>query len=208
MQAVRFSSGALPPSCDAVRHEVRAEGVELHQAFIDAGKERLAQAELKGDVTFHQMPASEFCGEKASYDVALCIGASFAIGSFEEMAVWLRRFVRPGGVMAIGDIYARHPNVPEESAAHFGGGRARSFADTALHLNRDGLTLIGLIDSSLDEWDRYESLHWKAADEWATQNAEHPERQNFLDQTERFKESHLRFDRASLGWAMFVSRVT
>jgi len=190
------------------RYEVVAEGVELNPAFIDEGRGKLAGMRLKGEVIYHQMSAEQFDGKLQAYDVAFCIGASFAIGTFEEMLTWLRRFVKPGGVIAIGDIYARNRELPEESAAHFSGGEQRTLIDTCERMNREGLTLIGLIDSSLDDWDRYENQHWLAAEAWLRENSNHPDASSFSRRMEEFKYNHLRFDRDALGWALFISRVS
>jgi len=54
----------------------------------------------------------------------------------------------------------------------FSGGTPRSLAGTTNLLNTDGLTLIGLIDSSIDDWEQYESLHWQA-DAWVKDNPDH-----------------------------------
>jgi hypothetical protein len=160
-----------------------------------------------GTIELHQLPAKRFVAPERAFDVALCIGASFAIGSFEELVPWLRRFVKPGGVIAIGDIYARRTPLPAESAAHFGRGAPRSLIDTVEALDSGALTLIGLIESSLDEWDRYESLHWRASEAWARDNPDHPGRRDFLARSAADKRRHLRHDPDALGWAMFVSRV-
>jgi cyclopropane fatty-acyl-phospholipid synthase-like methyltransferase len=130
----------------AEKFSVEAEGIELNPAFIEEGKARIARSTLKGEIRFHQMPALEFSGEPATYDVCCCIGASFAIGTFEEMLAWLRPFVRPGGIIALGDIYARARSIADESAEHFAGGTVRTLQDTILQLNQGGFTLIGLID--------------------------------------------------------------
>jgi hypothetical protein len=123
------------------------------------------------------------------------------------MLAWLRPYVRRGGIIAIGDIYARSRSIPAQSAEHFAGGPVRTLQDTVLRLNQDGLTLIGLIDSSLDDWDRYESRHWRAAESWARRNPDHPDLQEVWDRSEGFKLNHLQFDRDALGWALFISRV-
>lgn len=191
----------------AERFSVEADGIELNPPFIEEGEARLRRAELRGNISFHPMPARQFEGEQGTYDLCCCIGASFAIGTFDEMLAWLRSYVRPGGVMAIGDIYARSRSIPAQSAEHFAGGPVRTLQDTALQLDQDGLTLVGLIDSSLDDWDRYESEHWRAAASWARQNPHHPDLREFCERNERFKHNHLRFDRDALGWALFVSRV-
>lgn len=192
----------------AERFAVEADGVELNPAFIAEGKQRLARTHLKGRIAFHEMPAEQFGGRPGAYDVGLCIGASFAIGTFEELVAWLRSFIRPGGVMAIGDIYANAPQLAPESAEHFGGGRVRTLQQTAQYLNENGLTLVGLIDSSLDDWDRYESKHWRAAAAWMRSNPNHPELDEFRGRTEKLKNDYLQFDRGALGWALFVSRLS
>jgi cyclopropane fatty-acyl-phospholipid synthase-like methyltransferase len=189
------------------KYDVLAEGVELNPVFVSEGKQKLDQLRLRGEVIYQQMPASQFAGELEAYDVALCIGASFAIGTFEEMLIWLRRFVKPGGVIAMGDIYAHSRQLPAESAAHFSGGAQRTLIDTCDQMNQEGLALISLIDSSLDDWDRYESQHWLAAESWMRENPHHPGFDSFCRQMEEFKYNHLHFDRDALGWALFVSRV-
>jgi cyclopropane fatty-acyl-phospholipid synthase-like methyltransferase len=191
----------------AARWAIEGVGVEVRQSFLAEAKKRIEGEPTKGRLVFHHSPAKDFHAPLASFDVALCIGASFAIGSFEMLIEWLAPFVKRGGVLAVGDIYARETPLPDECAVHFSGGAPRSLADTAARLNDGGLSLIGLIDSSLDDWDRYESLHWKAADEWLLANPTHPERERFIARHERAKLQHIRFDRRALGWALFVSRV-
>jgi hypothetical protein len=58
------------------------------------------------------------------------------------------------------------------------------------------------IAASEDDWDRYESLHWRAIEEWL---AQHPG-EDFRAQHERHRGDYLRFQRALLGWAIFVGR--
>ena len=186
----------------AERHAIEAVGVEIHRGFLDVGRREAGDA-----ITFHEVDAKDYHAEPASFDLAFCIGASFAVGAFEDMVTWLRELVRPGGVMAIGDVYARHRDIPPQSAFAFSGGRVRSFVETCAALDRDGLHLTGVIDSSTDDWDRYESLHWHAAQAWLVENPEHPERDAFKARYEAEKRLYLEFDRAALGWAMFVCRL-
>jgi hypothetical protein len=59
-----------------------------------------------------------------------------------------------------------------------------------------------MIAASDDDWDRYESLHWRAIEEWL---AEHTD-EEFRAQHERFRRDYLGAQRALLGWAIFVGR--
>jgi hypothetical protein len=83
----------------------------------------------------------------------------------------------------------------------------RTLLDSARQLEERGLALIGLIDSSRDDWDHYESLHYRAIENWARANPVHLERRAVLERNERAKRQYLEFEREFLGWAIFVCRL-
>ena len=190
----------------ATRHAIHGVGVERHPIFVAEATEYIRHTPLKGTLEIIQTRAAQFSAASGAFDVALCIGASFAIGSFEQMLTWLRPLVKSGGVLAIGDIYARGPAVPPQSAVHFSDGVHRTLTGTLDMLAGAGLKLIGLIDSSKDEWDAYESLHWMAADFWLRTNPNHPNHATFMAADNKFRENYLAFDRNALGWAIWVCR--
>lgn len=189
------------------RHDVEADGIEFIPGFANEAQALAAKQASKGKLNIMTADARTVEPKPGRYDLGLCIGASFAIGSFEDMLGWLRPQIRAGGMMAVGDIYARALPVPEKSAKHFSGGAQRSLQDTADMLDRDGLRLVGMIDSSLEDWDRYESQHWHAGDQWMRNNPDHPERDDFQAMLQTFKNEHIHSDRDALGWALFVCRV-
>ena len=122
------------------------------------------------------------------------------------MLNWLRPCVRANGILAVGDIYAKSRTPPAATSAHFSGGAVRTLQDTFEQISRACLDPIGVIDSSQDGWDAYESLHWQAADKWLRANPRHPEREAFRRRVERDKLTRLGSERDTLGWAMFVCR--
>lgn len=191
----------------AARHEIDGVGIELRSGFANEAREHIRRTPGKGSVTVHHMPAADYAAEPHRFDVGLCIGASFAIGSFEDMLAWLRPQIKPGGHLAIGDIYAKKSDLANDTAKHFSGGTVRNLWETVQILRGNGLELIGLIDSSLDDWDEYESLHWRAAGEWLRANGDHPDFDAFREFSETGQRRHLEFDRDALGWAMFVCRL-
>jgi cyclopropane fatty-acyl-phospholipid synthase-like methyltransferase len=190
----------------AERHAVKADGIDISAVFIEEAEARIANARLRGSIALHRMPAIEFKGPHHAYDICLCIGASFAIGSLEQMIVWIRQYLRPGGVLAIGDVYARKPRLPKEAELAFSGGAVRTLQDTVDMLDRDGMHLVGLIGSSVQDWDHYESLHWQAADAWMHDHANHPERNDFHRMNAHLRREYLTVHRDNLGWAIFVGR--
>jgi SAM-dependent methyltransferase len=177
----------------------RVLGVELRSGFADAARARIAAAGLESLVEVHTADASDYALDATSWDAALCLGASFIWGSIREAAARLAPTVKPGGFLAIGEPYWRQWPLPCELADD--GyvdllGTARRFADS-------GVTVTGLIAADENDWDRYESLHWRALEEWL---AEHPEGDELRARHERYREEYFRFKRALLGWAIFVGR--
>jgi hypothetical protein len=61
-----------------------------------------------------------------------------------------------------------------------------------------------VIASSEDDWDRYETLHWRAVEEWLAANAADPDANDIRRQSERRKRTYLRHGREYVGWAIFV----
>jgi hypothetical protein len=69
-----------------------------------------------------------------------------------------------------------------------------------------GLALTGLIAASVDDWDRYESLHWRALEEWLATNPGHEDAGAIREQHVARRRDYLRSERPRLGWAIFVGR--
>jgi hypothetical protein len=129
---------------------------------------------------------------------ALCLGATFVWGAMAETAAALAPTVRPGGFVAIGEPYWRRWPLPPDADAQ----GYVDFEATVARFEGAGLALTGIIASSEDDWDRYESLHWRAAEEWLS---EHPD-EAMRARHERFRADYVRFERTVMGWAIFVGR--
>ena len=96
--------------------------------------------------------------------------------------------VRPGGFVAIGEPFWREA-----------GAEAEGFVDLAATVERfqsGGLALTGLIAASDDDWDRYESLHWRALEEWLAANPEHQDAAVMRERHVSFRDNYIRKQRA------------
>ena len=176
----------------------RITGVEIRAAFADAARERIAAAGLDRLVEIHTADAATLPLEPESLDAALCIGAAFVWGTIADAAAVLAPAVRPGGYVAIGEPYWRRLPLP----AGVDPEGFVSLPETVERLERAGLALTGLIAASEDDWDRYESLHWRAIEEWL---ADQPD-EAIGARHEQRRDDYLRRRRPLLGWAIFVGR--
>lgn len=177
-------------------------GLEINPHFVATARSAATTAGLDDRVRFVEGPALDFEPEPHSYDVVMCIGAAFALGDYAAAVPWMRRALRPGGVLAIGEVFANELPFPPEMGDEF----ARDLATTVGVLSDNDLDLTGMIVASLDDWDRYESQHWRAVHEWAAENPDHADRDELLRANVTSREHYLRWQRRYLGWAIFVAR--
>ena len=189
------------------RWRIEGIGLEINPSFVAQARSR-ASAEGVGDaVTFLESDAKDFFADPEGYDAVACIGAPFAIGSFEDAVVWMLETLKPSGVLAMGDVFLQAP-LPEGVAERegVGPGDYHTLEESVAVLERHGLAVDGMIAASPDDWDRYASGRWRAAHAWAEANPDDPDRAEILRLTDGYRKQHLRFTRRYLGWAIFVTR--
>jgi SAM-dependent methyltransferase len=186
----------------ARRYGCRITGIEIRPAFAEAARAHVAEAGLDASIEIRTGDAAELELEPESVDAALCIGAAFVWGTIADAAAALGPAVRPGGFVAIGEPFWRRWPPP-------GGVEPREFvslAGTAARLEEAGFALTAIVAASEDDWDRYESLHWRAIEEWLAEEPDHPDANEIRSRHDAFRRDYLAYQRALLGWAIFVGR--
>jgi cyclopropane fatty-acyl-phospholipid synthase-like methyltransferase len=191
----------------AVAHAIRGVGLEINPHFVAEAYGRIALDGVDERVRLVEGAATAFTPPAARFDVVTCLGAPFAIGTFDDAVAWMRSALHPGGTLAIGDRYLAQPldaaagDVPDDVTM------LPSLAEVHARLEGHGLTVTALIGSSTADWDRYRSAGWTAARAWADENPEHPERATLLADVAAARERYLRYERRHVGWAIWVARV-
>jgi SAM-dependent methyltransferase len=173
-------------------------GVERSPDFVAWGRERIAAAGLADRIEIVEGDASAYPLEAEAWDAALCLGATFVFDDLAGTIDALLPTVKRGGNLALGEPYWQEWPLPREIEDQ----GYVPLAETVERLTSRGLALTGLIPSSVDDWDRYESLHWRAAEEYL---AEHDDA-DIRERHEQSRDAYLRRQRQLLGWAIFVGR--
>jgi SAM-dependent methyltransferase len=183
----------------------RVTCVERSEDFHDAARQRVEEAGVADLVELVLGDALAYPLEPERYDAALCLGATFVWGGLDETLAALAPAVRSGGFVAVGEPYWRAWPLPQG----YEPGPGHDFVtlpETVARVEAAGLDPTGLICSSLDDWDRYETLHWLAADEWLREHPDDPEAAAIRARVDADREHYLRYQRDLLGWAIVVGR--
>jgi SAM-dependent methyltransferase len=177
-------------------------GIERAPEFVEAARERVTSAGVGDLVEIVEADAHAFTLEPEGWDAAFCLGATFVWDDLAGTLAALTPAVRPGGYVVVGEPYWRQWPLPR-------GIDDQGFValrETVGRIESAGLSLQGMIASSEDDWDRYESLHWRALDEWLAANPRDPDASEIRERHERNRDDYLSFQRELLGWAIFIAR--
>jgi predicted O-methyltransferase YrrM len=179
--------------------------VERADEFVDVAAERVRDAGLEHLIEIVHADARAFPLEPELYDAALCLGASFVWDGLPGTLAALAPAVHRGGFVAVGEPFWRSWPLPDgfdpETGDDFG-----TLVETVTRFEAGGLEVVTLITASEDDWDRYESLHWLAVEEWLHEHPDDPDAARFRQLNRGFRERYLRWQRELLGWAIVVGR--
>jgi SAM-dependent methyltransferase len=176
-------------------------GIEVAPEFHAVAVERAEAAGVAERVAFELGDASKTdLGD--GYDAALCLGASFVWGGLAGTLEALEPVVRPGGHVVVGEPFWRRLPLPDDYTER--GDPWTTLEGTVLVVEAFGLSVVSVIASSEDDWDRYETLHWQAVEEWLAENGDDPDAEEIRARHEHWKRTYLKHGRDHLGWAIFV----
>jgi hypothetical protein len=148
---------------------------------------------------------NEYSGEPSSFDAAVCLGASWIWSGLEGTLRALSSWAKPGGLVMVGEPfwrgapsrdYLEASELTESSfSTHLGN------AQTGLGL---GLGLLHIIVSSEDDWDRYESCQWYAAEKYSMLNPDDPDVLELIAKVRKARDRYLQWGREGVGWAVYL----
>jgi len=189
----------------AERSGVTGDGVDLSTYSVRDARARAGGRVPGAALTFHELDGRWFEAAPGSYDLAMCIGASWTFGGHAPTLAALQRAVRPGGLVVVGEPFWR--KTPEADFLSASGHEATSFGTHPTNVSSGtdlGLVFLYTLVSSEDDWDRYEGLQWRAAERYAMTHPEDPDAAEILTRQRTYRDIYLRWQRDTLGWAIYL----
>jgi hypothetical protein len=185
----------------AVAHRsVHAIGVDTDAAAIAHGRANAAARGLADRVELHVGDARQW--DPAAADVAICIGASHALGGTGAALNALRALVGPGGRILFGEgIWLRTPTDAAMAALGGDPGEFGSLADLVDLALAHGLRPLAVSQASTDEWDDFESGYALAWERWLLAHPGDPDTRRIVAAADEHRRRWLRGYRGVLGFA-------
>jgi SAM-dependent methyltransferase len=178
----------------------RITGVEKSTEFASAAQARAAEAGLAPLIDIVVADAREFPLAPGSWDVALCLGATFIWHGLTGTLAALVPAVRAGGLIAVGEPYWRQAPASDGDLGYV------DLVETVRRFEAAGLATVGVVAASVDDWDRYESLHWRAVETWLAEHRDAPEAADLERENDEYRRRYFEQRRDRLGWAILTGR--
>ncbi|MGI0133104.1 MAG: class I SAM-dependent methyltransferase [Thermoplasmata archaeon] len=185
----------------------RGVGIDRSAMLIDDAWSRARARLSAGRAAFHVADARQFPLAPRSFDVAICLGATHALGGREEALRILRRVVRPTGRVVIGEGYWKRPPPPEY--LHLLEATSDEFGDDASNVRagqRAGLTLEAEHRSTPAQWDAYEGSYAAGVRRYLADHPEDGDASEMRDRIDRWEAGYRRWGRTTLGFGVYLFR--
>jgi len=200
----------------AERFGCEVVAVELGARMAQAARTRIRSRLLdcsppvaRGGVTVHEGDAGRFRVQipDHSFDCAICIGSSHALGGFQNTVDVLSRLTKPGGCILVGEGFWERDPAPADLV----GTDVRFDEFTPLASLFDALRAAGTrpiwsVSATQREWDEYEWAHHRAIEAFAALYPGDPESRKLLTRGRLWRDMYVRSLRGLLGFALVLAR--
>lgn len=187
-------------------HEVRGTGVDISTVFLGKAQARSDELGVADRVSFVHDDASDYVSAEP-VDVAACIGATWIGDGVAGTVALLRRSLRPGGLMLVGEPYWRR-DPPDQATLEGCHVRRKDeflllpalveqFADL-------GCDVVEMVLADQDSWDRYVAPQWLNIRRWLDTNPDDELAAELRAELDTAALLHVRYQREYFGWGVFA----
>jgi len=189
------------------RYQAEGVGVDQIPAALQQARLRAERHGLNLDrqLTLLNQDAQTLTFETDRFDLAICIGASQALGGYLPSLQAFQEWVKPGGLILIGEGYMKQP--PDPAYLDFlGANEADAYSHRENIQRAEDLGLISLYScvSNQDEWDHYEGLYALSVERYLHQHPDDPDGPSLRQRIRRWKQAVQQWGRDTLGMGFYL----
>lgn len=182
-------------------------GVDPSQESMAIARDRLAQISFKSPPRLIEKPISEVPIPKNSQDCIVALGASHALGTYDDFVREARSWLKDAGLLLVADGYWKQP-PPQEYLDFLGCPESayRSLSESIAFTESLGFHELYTTVSSQEEWDEYEGRYLFNIESYAHKNPNDEATSGYLSKIRRWRRGYLNWGRDSLGFALHLFR--
>jgi cyclopropane fatty-acyl-phospholipid synthase-like methyltransferase len=189
------------------KYDIEATAVELYEGSILEAKQQAQKRIPKEKITYIVKDAKQVVSEYVNhFDLGICVGSTHALGGLELTLQSLKRNVKKGGFILVGEGYWRK----KPSQAYLGALGGADESELKKHHENVfmgesmGLVPIWSVVASDDDWDEYEGLYAMSMEKYCYENPNDPDCYSMLNKIRSWKRTYLTWGRDTLGFGLYL----
>jgi SAM-dependent methyltransferase len=191
----------------AERYEISGVGVDLSPYFVTDTERRLKERVPRTKIEILNMDAADYSADRL-FDVTMCIGASWVYEGHKGTLSALKSMTKLGGLILVGEpFWMQKPDEAYLAAEGFTSNVFESHYENVVAGEDLGLCPLYTLVSNQDDWDRYETLKWYAAEKYAGEHPDDNDVKEIVDRIASERTSYLRWGRDTVGWSIYLFRM-
>ena len=190
----------------AERYKISGIGVDISPYCVTDAEQRLRERVPGAQIQILNMDGADYSPDQL-FDLAMCIGASWVYKGHRGTLSALTTMTKPDAPILVGEpFWLKDPDDAYLVAENLTRDMFGSHYENVLVGEDEGLLPLYTMVSNQDDWDRYETLQWYAAEKYARDNPDDPDVSEILTRVARGRTNYLHWGRDTLGWAMYLFR--
>ena len=190
----------------AERYDIRGVGVDLSPYFVADTESRLKERIPGAQIEILNLDAANYVPDQL-FDLSMCIGASWAYQGHRGTLSALKAMTKPGGLILAGEpFWIKEPEEAYLAAENFTRDIFGTHYENVIAGEDEDLFPLYTLVSNHDDWDRYETLKWYAAEKYAAENPNDEDATEVLSRVAHDRTKYLRWGRDTVGWSLYLFR--
>jgi SAM-dependent methyltransferase len=185
---------------------ITGTGIDMSPLFTEQAKLRAEELGVADRIGFiHGDAAGYVADEKAG--VAACLGATWIGGGVAGTIELLRKSLRPGGIILIGEPYWRQVPPTEDVAKECHASSLSDFLilpDLLASFGKLNYDVVEMVLADQEGWDRYEAAKWLTMRRWLEANPGDDFAKEVRAQLTEGPQRYATYTREYLGWGVFA----
>ena len=187
-------------------HGITGTGVDISTVFLAKARARAVELEVAEQLAFIHSDASNHVAAEP-VGIGACVGATWIGGGVPGTVDLLRRSLRPGGLMLIGEPYWRRqpPDQATVEACHATSeDDFRGLPELLEQFGELGCDVVQMVLADQDSWDRYVAAQWLNIRRWLDTNPDDELADQMRAELTTGPARYARYQREYLGWGVFA----
>lgn len=184
---------------------VTATAIDLSPYYVARLQAAAAARVPLAAIDILNMDAGAYPAAPGAWDLVSALGVSWAFGGHRGALRWAKAAARRGGLVLMGEPFWRRE--PDPAYLEASGQTLAEFGSHARNVEvgvEEGLIPLLAIAGGIDDWDRYETLQWRATARYAEAHPDDADVPELVERVARERHTYLTWGRDTMGWSLYL----